>query len=291
MKHVIDLVAGPLALLLLSAAALSAAPAQPLRIALVADPHITRGTAEDQAQYKGRFDRVIASVNDAKVDLVLIAGDLTQGGKPEDIGDFQAQIKGFQTPVWVAPGNHDVGDKHMPGKKGGVTTARVNAYEAAYGPSFWSRNFQGIRVIGVNSSLLGSGLPAEADQWAFLEKELDPANTMPTLLVMHYPLFLHTPDEPGGGYWNVEPEPRARLLGLIMRSKSVRAVLTGHLHRSIAAQIGDVFFYTTPPVSFGIPRGRQPEGWTLITLSPDGSFISADFHPTDAPAEKLTKSE
>lgn len=288
MKHIFDLVGVPLILLLLSTAAMAAASAQPLRIALVSDPHITRGTAEDQSQYKGRFDHVIASVNGAQVDLVLIAGDLTEGGRPEDVGDFQAQIKGFQAPVWVVPGNHDVGDKHIPGKKGGVTADHVAAFEAAYGPSFWSRTFQGLRVIGINSSLLGSGLPVEADQWKFLESKLDRSHKMPTLLLMHYPLFLHTPDEPGGGYWNVEPEPRARLLRLILRSKSVRAVLTGHLHRALAVQTGGVFLYTTPPVSFGIPRGKQAEGWSLITVSPDGT-ISADFHPTEVPAQELTK--
>lgn len=289
MRNIAGLLLAALCVSRLSIAALAAQAPQPsVRIALVSDPHITRGTNEDQSQYKGRFDRVIASVNDAKVGLVLIAGDLTEGGRPVDIGDFQAQIKGFQAPVWVVPGNHDVGDKVLPGKKGVVTSAKVAAYEAAYGPSFWSRTFDGIRVIGVNSSLLGSGLPVEAEQWKFLERELDKSHKTPTFILMHYPLFQHAPDESGGGYWNIEPAPRARLLNLIARSKSVRAVFTGHLHHALSGQFGQVFLYTTPPVSFGIPRGKQPEGWTLITVSPDGS-ITADFHPTDAPAQELTK--
>lgn len=289
MNNTVKLVLGALPLLLFSTAALAApqSPQAPLKIALVSDPHITRGTNEDQPEYKGRFDHVIASVNGAHVGLVLIAGDLTEGGRPDDIKDFQAQIKGFQAPVWVVPGNHDVGDKILPGKKGGVTEAKVAAYEAAYGPSYWSRTFDGIRVIGINSSILGSGLSVEAEQWKFLESELDKSHTTPTFLIMHYPLFQHSPDEPGGGYWNIEPAPRARLLNLIMQSKSVRAVLTGHLHHAMSAVMNSVYFYTTPPVSFGIPRGKQPEGWTLITVSPDA--ISADFHPTDAPAEELKK--
>jgi len=143
-----------------------------VRIALLSDTHTTRGTAEDQALYKGHLDQVIAQVNQAKVDVILIAGDLTQDGKAQDQADFQAQIKGFKVPVLVVPGNHDIGNKTTPEQARTVTTKRIAAYEQAHGPSFWSDSRFGIRVIGIGSPMLGSGLPREAEQWTFLEKEL-----------------------------------------------------------------------------------------------------------------------
>jgi len=262
----------------------------PLRIALVSDTHTTRGTAEDQPLYKEHLVHVIASVNSAKVDAVLVAGDLTQGGKPGEMTDFLAQIKGFQAPVSFVYGNHDVGGKHAPGVKGGVTADRVTRAEQTFGSlSFWSRAFAGIRVVGINSSLLGSGLPEEAEQWSFLENELKAPSKEPTILLMHYPLFVKSAGEPGGEYWNVEPLPRARLIALL-QSGGVRAVLTGHLHKSLTAQQNGIFLYTTPPVSFGLPRGKQPEGWTLVTISQSGD-VTADFHPTDAPLQELPKKE
>lgn len=273
---------GFMAFLALAAFAAFAADAPPLRIALIADTHTNSATTGDQAKYKERLDHVIASVNSADADLVLIAGDLTQSGKPEDMAGFQTQIKGFHAPVWVVAGNHDVGAKHIPGKEGGVTAARVDLYEKNFGPSFWSKTQSGVRVIGIDSSLLGSGLSREADQWAFLETELDAPRKTPTLLVTHYPLFLTTADEPGGIYWNMEPQPRARLLTLLRRG-GVRAVLSGHLHRPLVALQDGIFLYTTPPVSFGLPSGKQSEGWTLVTVSQDRQ-IAADFHQTDAPA-------
>src|ERR1041384_4036758 len=69
-----------------------------VRFALVSDTHTTRGTQGDQPLYKGRLDQVIAAVNAADVNAVLIAGDLTQSGKPEEMADFRAQIRGFRAP-------------------------------------------------------------------------------------------------------------------------------------------------------------------------------------------------
>lgn len=277
----IEILVGLATALTIGSAAFGTDAPQPLRIALISDTHTTHAATGDQAQYPARFDRVIASVNAAVVDVALISGDLTQGGRPEEMADFQKQIKGLHVPVWVVPGNHDIGGKQVPGHEGVVTETRLALYEKTFGPSFWSKTLGGVRILGLNSSVLGSGLPREADQWAFLEKALAGPQKTPTLVVMHYPLFLHTSDEPGGDYWNIEPQPRARLLALLHRG-GVRAVLTGHLHRPLFAQEGGILLYTTPPVSFGLPTGRQAEGWTLITVSPGGTIV-ADFHPTDPP--------
>src|SRR5437899_316468 len=48
------------------------------RVALLSDPHVNRATNGDAANFKARFEKAIAQVNAAKVDIVLIAGDLTQ---------------------------------------------------------------------------------------------------------------------------------------------------------------------------------------------------------------------
>ncbi|MBV9864232.1 MAG: metallophosphoesterase [Abitibacteriaceae bacterium] len=249
--------------------------AQTIRIALVSDTHTTRGTAEDQPLYKGRFDKVIEAVNAANVSLVLIAGDLTQGGHDEEIADFKDQIKKLHAPILYVPGNHDVGDKILPTKPGGVTAKRVEHYETLLGAAFFEKEQAGVRVVGLTASLLGSGLPREAEQWTFLEKALAKPAKLPTLLLMHYPLFLKTPDEPSDPYWNVEPQPRARLLALL-QSGGVRAVLSGHLHRPLINHYNGILLASSPPVSFGLPRGKQPQGWTLITVSPQQE-VNAEF--------------
>jgi 3',5'-cyclic AMP phosphodiesterase CpdA len=264
------------AVVLADRAAISGARTQErktVRIALISDTHTTRGIAEDQPLYKGHLDQVIAQVNQAKVDVILVAGDLTEGGKREEREDFLAQSKGFTAPVLVVPGNHDIGSKTTAVQAGTVTTARITAFEKAHGPSFWSNDRFGIRILGINSPLLGSQLPREAEQWDFLTKELARPAATPTLLLTHYPLFIKTPEEPSDAYWNIEPEPRKRLLSALKQG-GVKAVLSGHLHRPLHLDSDSITYISTHPVSFGLPRGKQPEGWTLITVAPDGTIHS-----------------
>jgi len=244
-------------------------PAFPVRIALVTDTHTSRGTTGEDPLFKGRYDRTIAAVNAAHVALVLIAGDLVNGPSPGQIADFKAQTAGFVAPTYWVPGNHDVGNKKLTGKPGEVSAASVAAYEAALGPSYWVVEKAGLRFIGIDASVLGSGLQSEADQWAFLDKQMTQLSPKPTLLMLHYPPFLTSADEPGGAYWNIEPEPRARLLALL-KSGGVCAVLTGHLHRALRNTWNGIPIITSVPVSFGSPKGWQSVGWTLITVSKDG---------------------
>jgi len=244
-----------------------------VRIALVSDPHKTRGTAEDQPRYKGHLDEVISQVNQADVDVVLIAGDLTDSGAAQDRADFQAQIQGFRAPVRVIPGNHDIGDKLTVETPGTVTAEQIAAFEQAHGPSFWSDARFGVRILGINSPMLGSGLSREAEQWTFLEREIAQSSTLPTILLTHYPLFIETLDEPSSLYWNIEPEPRKRLLTMLKQA-GIRTVLSGHLHRPLNFTIDGITYITTLPVSFGLPFGVQPEGWTAVTIAPDGTAHS-----------------
>ncbi|MBC8134866.1 MAG: metallophosphoesterase [Fibrella sp.] len=256
-----------------------------LRVALIADTHTTRATKEDQALYIPRFEAVIKAVNAATPDLILFAGDLTQNGKPDEITDFLALSKRLRAPMRWVPGNHDVGAKHLPGKASGTSAARNEAYEKSFGSSYFADDVAGVRVVGINTSVLGSGLPTETEQWRFLDRSLGGnaiRDAKPTIILLHYPPYLKDEKEPGGDYWNIEPEPRARLLKLLDGDKTIRTVLSGHLHYPIAYTRGNALYHTSAPVSFGLPRGKQPQGWTMITVplaNKLAQITTAQFHP------------
>jgi 3',5'-cyclic AMP phosphodiesterase CpdA len=236
------------------------------RIALVSDTHTNLVAAGELTKYRERLAKVIEAVNAASVDVVVLAGDLTENGTDEEFAEFQRQSAGFNAPLLTVPGNHDVGGKHLPGAPDAATTERIERYEAWFGTSFWRRQVGGIRFIGVNSLIFDSCLEREQQQWAFLEHKFAAPSSLPTILVLHQPLFLERTNEPGGDYWNVEPAPRARLLRLLAQG-GVSAVLSGHIHRPLYFKGTRTVFVTTPPVSFGLPFGVQPEGWTLVTVT------------------------
>ncbi|MCX6904164.1 MAG: metallophosphoesterase [Verrucomicrobia bacterium] len=263
-------------------------PSTPTRLALISDLHVMVGTTNlEQPVYLGRLNTTIAAVNRAKVDLVVVAGDLTEHGTASELAAFRRQIRNLFAPVLFVPGNHDVGNKLIPGvKKDPTTASRTDAYEMENGRSFFKSEEAGVRIIGLNSCLLGSRLGREKQMWEFLEKELAQPAKVPTLLLLHHPPFLKKPDEAGGDYFNIEPDPRARLLALAKQG-GVSAILSGHLHHGLTNWVNGMVLLTTPPVSFGLPKGKQPEGWTLVTVQ--GTNVTWDFQPL-APGRRDTRS-
>lgn len=245
-----------------------------VRIALITDTHTTRGVQNEQPLYKARFEQVIATVNERRPAWVLHGGDLTEDAAAEEIEDFKAQSAAIKAPLDWVYGNHDVGSKLLEASQDGITGERLARMETALGPAFWEKKHAGLRVIGLCASLINSGLPREAEQWAFLENALAAPSPEPTILLTHYPPFFRSADEPEDPYWNLAPEPRARLLQLAKQG-GVKAILAGHLHYPLNLQFEGVPLIVSPPVSFGLPPETQPEGWTEITIAKDG--VSAEL--------------
>ena len=251
----------------------SAQPPRTVNLALVADPHTSIETKH--ADYNEHYEAVIRAVNNAGVDLVLLAGDLTNHGRTDEFAGYQELTGGFDAPVYAVAGNHDVGSKVMPNKDPSMSADRLARYETTIGPLFYTQVIaDGIRLVAATSSLMGSGMPPEDEQWVFLEEHLPAARGEFVLLMMHYPLYVDTPDEPAG-YMNLDPGPRRRLTQLLKQS-GVTLVLCGHQHRPMDKIDNGLRMITAPPVSFGLPRGKQREGWTLIRIDTNGR-VTADI--------------
>ena len=241
---------------------------------LFSDLHVNRGA--NQTLYAQRLDRAVAEINAAHVDLVLLGGDLTENGTAAEARDFKRQIKALQAPVWFIPGNHDVGNKLLPGGKPGVSFRRVADYEMRLGRSYFAREQSGVRVLGINSALLGSGLIQENRMNRLLEREFARTNPPPTLILLHHPPFQQWATEPGGVYWNLEPSPRADLLSRAQQA-NVQAILSGHLHKSLTNTHEGITLLTAPSVAFGLVKGKPSRGWYLLTV--DGTGFQHEFHP------------
>jgi hypothetical protein len=258
------------------------------RIALLGDPHVSREVR--YAEYVNNFNRVIDQVNAADVDAVLVAGDLMQSARPEAFDAFKEMAGRFKAKAWFVAGNHDVGDKPLPGKPATVTGGRMAQFEQMIGPAFFAEQIlPRVRVIGITSSLLGSGLAREQEQWDFLEKQLGHPRDGITLLLTHYPPFADSSDEPDA-YFNMVTPARQRMFGLLQRG-GVKTILSAHLHRPVEHDWDGIRIIGAPAVSFGLPEGQQKSGWTLVTLHADGR-AAVELHylenitvqPSTAPA-------
>lgn len=204
-------------------------PGDALRIVQISDTHLSwRGgtTARNLARLVPFVDDVL------RPDLVVHTGDIVAvtPDDEEDRAAARAACGAFSAPVRFLPGNHDVGETGAEPWMGlSVTSERVAAHVAAFGPDHFAEEIGGWTVIGMNSELLGSGLPEEEAQWAWLAAVLDEDHDGPTLLFLHKPLWPTRPAGPEGNR-SVADEARERLLAL-PGARMLRAVGSGHLHR------------------------------------------------------------
>jgi 3',5'-cyclic AMP phosphodiesterase CpdA len=247
-----------------------------VRFAWFSDPHLNG--APDLAAYQRRFEEATAGARSASPQFTLITGDLVDDADSASYALFRRAAGALPHPVYCLPGNHDVGEKRFAAAPPGsvVTPEKLERYRAEAGPTWYRFEAAGRHFFVLTSSLFGSGLADETAQWRWLEQALTGERGQSCYLAFHHPLYLETPDEPGGTYWNVEPEPRARLLDMLERH-SVRAVFTGHVHRGIRHCYRGTHLLTQTAISFGLGKpDERVEGWSVVTLGNHEPKI--DFH-------------
>jgi 3',5'-cyclic AMP phosphodiesterase CpdA len=173
------------------------------------------------------------------------------------------------------PGNHDVGlvpfGSHSDQL---VSPERIAVFRAAFGDDRFCTDIGGWRLIGLNSQLIGSGLPGEAAQFQWLLDALDCAS--PVAVFMHYPAFIHSPQDEEVGHFALAAGPRGQLLDALRQAGNVRLVGSGHLHQA-RSQIHDgIRFEWAPSSAFVIPGealdsfgGEQSTGLLLHAMDAD----------------------
>jgi len=139
--------------------------------------------------------------------------------------------------------------------------------------------------------LLGSdGQPAEAEQWAWLEKALAGFGGKPTALFLHKPLFLDHPSEPDCEDPSMrqscaDAASRARLLDLCKRHR-VRLVSSGHKHQTRSFSLDGIYYIWAPSTACvnGAPDakhwGAREVGFVDYRFTPEGfdhRIVGADF--------------
>ena len=165
------------------------------------------------------------------------------------VARFKAIASQLRVPLHVIPGNHDVGDKTvdwMPAEQ--VCDDFLATYRKAFGADFHAFDEGGVRFVMLNSLLLNSGLADEARQRAWLADRIDTAGDLRVFLFMHYPPYIHRPDE-AGNYDNVDEPARSWLLDQIAKPP-VEAVFAGHVHNFWYDRAGEAEMYLLPSTAF-----------------------------------------
>ena len=252
------------------------------------DPHLSR----THGFFNANWRRLMSRLQSATPALVVVSGDLTVDGadSADDLTWAAAELARIRVSPWVCiPGNHDIGEESVAAAQGHgqtIDAARRERWIDQFGHDCWVREVGTWRLIGLNSQLFGSGLDAEAAQWAWLEATLAAAVHQPAGVFLHKPLFLEAPGEPDMPGHATLGTPRERLLALLQRS-AVRFVASGHLHQYRARRVDGIEHVWAPSTAFLIGEPLRAAvsrlGYVAFTLREDGSWS----HELVTPAELM----
>ncbi len=241
---------------------------QPFHFVILTDTQMGMyANDRDFVRETANYEFAAAGVNRLKPAFVIVLGDLVnKAGDAEQIAEFQRITKKIDPaiPVYLLPGNHDVG--HEP------TPESVEAYRKVFGRDYYSFRAGPLYGIVLNSTVIHTPRKAESvyrEQLDWLKAELEKAKesgAKHVIVFQHHPYFIAEAQEPDQ-YMNISTERRKPVLELL-HQYNVRYVFAGHVHKSSTGKSGDLEMTVTGPVS--MPFGDEGSGIRLVEVTSDG---------------------
>jgi len=222
----------------------------------ISDTHLSRS----HAYFQDNWEVCLAHIAQTAPDLVVVTGDVTFNGPAvhDDIAFAREQLARIEC-RWVAiPGNHDVGEPGENPRLGQcIDEAMLDRWKEHFGCDRFCIDLGDWRLLGINSELLGSGLDAEVEQWAFLHAALRDSAGRNIGFFIHKPLFIDDPESQQVSAKYLPPEPRKQLLNAL-RAARARFVSSGHVHAYHHSMLGEIAIVWAPTTAFIDPQRSYP---------------------------------
>lgn len=255
-----------------------------VRLAVIADPHVSPRATGGTKVYHQSSDRLKTALHDADargVDAITLLGDLTKDGTAWEFDHVDTLLESISTPWYAIPGNHDVQKEHDD-----HSVLPLERFIERYTPGQlpYRVNLGPIQLLALNSASTPSGDLSDVaggmvtrEERAWLDDELERSDN-PIVLVHHNTraivekLAATAPDDGPSTdtiladewrFFLQDPAPVADILV----AHEVPLVLTGHLHfPDIGEHRG--FREVTAPAT-----GSYPQSYLLVTISPQGTTV------------------
>ncbi len=232
-------------------------------LAQLTDTHVV-GAANEVELYVDNNRRLAQAVDrlnaeTVQPDAVLITGDLSENGTPEEMNVIVAELDRLRAPVLPLPGNHDRRDTFRSAFDMKWASENSDQTHLSWVVSLDSAS-EPVQVIGLDTVVPGChGGAFDHERELWLGAVLADASDCPTVIAMHHPPFnsgIHWMDEMG-------------LVGadafadLVSDHPNVVRILCGHLHRPITTTVGGVTttvgLSTTHHVGLNLDPNATPE--------------------------------
>lgn len=231
-----------------------------LTIVQVSDTHLSR----THAWFGANWPAFVEDMRSSRPDFIVNTGDLAFNGpdNPDDLAFARSCHDQLPAPWKAIAGNHDVGEVPLASRLGQpVNDERLTAWRDNLGSPWWTADLDKghlrMRLIGLDTALMGSEHPDEQQQIAFFESTLAERDGRTVLVFTHMPPFSDDPDESLITTHCILPEPRRWLLDRCVRH-GVSAIGSGHLHRHMTREYRGISLVIAPATSFFNLAGVSP---------------------------------
>ena len=220
------------------------------------------------------FDQLVETVKQQKPDLVLITGDLTEGGQlksHEYVKDKLDELRAAGLKIFVIPGNHDLTGTVNFGefyKDFGYSEAT-----AQEGLSYVAEPFPGLTLLGINSGTDGK-LSEETLNFAVTQARAATKKGNQIICMMHHALLPHI------SYANVLISSSNVADWENVREQlacaGIRVVLSGHFHVSdIAMDLTNDLSRSIYDISTG-STVSYPSDYRVLTYSDNPAELKVE---------------
>jgi 3',5'-cyclic AMP phosphodiesterase CpdA len=158
------------------------------RLVHVSDTHLSRTHAYFGVNWSAFRQAMAAS----PPDMLIHGGDISFNGPvaPLDLAHAAGEIAALGLPWRAIPGNHDIGEApNFSRLNQPINRERIDAWRTHVGAQWWHCDVPHWRLIGLDTALMGSDLPEEAEQGEFLREVLATRGTLHAMVFIHMPPF------------------------------------------------------------------------------------------------------
>jgi len=197
--------------------------------------------------------------------LVIVSGDLTDFGRPQEYAHLRKMLDGLAMRYVVMPGNHDAREQLMAAFAG-------HDYLAGYeGFVQYTLEDYPVRLV-----MLDTVVPFEshgalcARRLDWLAQRLAEQPGRPTVIAMHHPPFQT-------GIVHMDSigllEGARELERIVSRHPNVERIICGHLHRTIFRRFGGTIASTCPSPAHQVALDLRPDGPSAFVMEPAGFHL------------------
>lgn len=206
--------------------------------------------------------KAVAAINEIKPDAVVFSGDQVHLPSNEEQWNLFAEIISDIDPsvnLFHLPGNHD---HHLSGG-----TIDPTPFTSRYGDDRFSYRERGVKLVGINTSLIYFNDSREQEQLEWLKEALKKQKGSDVTLVFgHHPYFLRDIDETDG-HGQVDISKRRTYFDLYCEM-GVAAVYAGHMHESAEGEYEGIPMITQTSSAYQL--GEAKASIRVITVSKNG---------------------